>query len=182
MRYQNIVMLFILSIFSVSVAAGGYADKPTAQASELSKKYVMADESAKPSVLQDFDHLARDNPDNVNVIRSYTSILSSRGEYEKAISLLEPVNKARNNPSLLLQECMLKDRIKNGDAACYKHVISLSERSGSENMDYLMALFFTDDGRFEAEKKKLAASNPSLSRDFGIFDQDKRQLLLSLYP
>lgn len=183
MNVKKTLFIALFFIFSVSVVAvSRYKDEPTQQASDLVKQYTLADDAAKPAVLQDFDKLARENPDNVNVIRSYTSLLSSRGEYAKALAYLEPVNRANTEPSLLLQECMLKERIGKKDKACYQRVIADSESKHLENMDYLMALYFADDQKFPAQKQRLEQKKPSLSRDFALFDQDKQTLLMSLYP
>lgn len=183
MHVKKILLIALFLIFSVSVVAvSHYKDEPTQQASDLVKQYTLADDVAKSSVLQDFDKLARENPENANVIRSYTSLLSSRGEYAKALAYLEPVNKSNANPSLLLQECMLKERIGKKDEACYQRVIAESERNHLENMDYLMALFFTDDKKFPVQKQRLQQQNPALSGDLILFDQDKRGVLMSIYP
>ncbi|WP_039057150.1 hypothetical protein [Enterobacter sp. Bisph1] len=182
MCYKKFCILLLSLIFCGAAVADGNMDKPTAKASELAKRYVLANETDKPSVLQEFDNLAQDNPDNVNVIRNYTSLLSSRGQYEKAIAWLVPINKVRNNPSLLLQECMLKHRVSHSDTACYKRVIGLSEHQGREDMDYLMALYFTDDRTFQTVKQRLLQQNPAFSSDFTLFEQDKLDMLRSLYP
>lgn len=183
MNVKKTLFIALFFIFSVSVVAvSRYKDEPTQQASDLVKQYALADDAAKSIVLQDFDKLARENPENANVIRSYTSLLSSKGEYAKALAYLEPVNRANTDPSLLLQECMLKDRIGKKDKACYQRVIVDSESKHLENMDYLMALYFTDDPKFPAQKQRLQQENPTLSRDFALFDQDKHSLLMSLYP
>jgi len=183
MNVKKTLFIALFFIFSVSVVAvSRYKDEPIQQASDLVKQYTLADDVAKPAVLQDFDKLARENPDNANVIRGYTSLLSSRGEYAKALAYLEPVNRANTEPSLLLQECMLKERIGKKDKACYQRVIADSESKHLENMDYLMALYFADDQKFPAQKQRLEQKKPSLSRDFALFDQDKQTLLMSLYP
>lgn len=180
---KYLALLFLSAVFSFHLSAASHSqDKPTAQASELAKEYVMADETEKRAVMQDFDQLARANPDNLNVIRIYTSLLSSQKEYKKALAYLEPVNKEKNDPSLLLQECMLKDRIERTDMACYQHVVAVSERDGVKNMDYLMALYFSGNEKFPSVKKEMEERNPALSSDFSIFAQDKRSALLVIYP
>lgn len=172
------VTTFILILFLGAPAIA----EPTQQASELVKKYTLAEDTDKPAVLEDFDKLARKNPENVNVIRSYTSLLASRGDYQKSLTYLEPFNRANANPSLLLQECMLKERLGKKEDACYQRVISESESNHIENMDYLMALFFTNDDKFLAVKQRLLTKNPALSDDFTLFSQDKRSVLMVIYP
>lgn len=66
--------------------------------------------------------------------------------------------------------------------ACYEQVIALSERNGKQNMDYLMALYFSGDKRFFSVKREMEKNNPALSADLSFFAGDKRRVLLSLYP
>ena len=49
-------------------------------------------------------------------------------------------------------------------------------------MDYLMALFFTNNDKFPTVKQRLLTKNPALSDDFNIFSQDKRSVLMAIYP
>ena len=77
---------------------------------------------------------------------------------------------------------MLKERLGKRDEACYQRVINASERKQVENMDYVMALFFTDDKKLADVKQRLLKQNPALADDFKIFTQGKRSVLLSLYP
>ncbi|AZI86371.1 hypothetical protein EH164_04455 [Kosakonia sp. CCTCC M2018092] len=177
MRISGVTTLLVILFLSAPAIA-----EPKQQASELVKKYTLAEDADKTAVLEDFDKLARKNPENVNVIRSYTSLLSSRGDYQKSLTYLEPVNRANANPSLLLQECMLKERLGKKDDACYQRVISESESNHIENMDYLMALFFTNNDKFPTVKQRLLTKNPALSDDFNIFSQDKRSVLMVIYP
>ena len=174
------VTTFILILFLGAPAIA----EPTQQASELVKKYTLSEDADKTAVLEDFDKLARKNPENVNVIRSYTSLLASRGDYQKSLTYLESVNRANANPnpSFLLQECMLKERLGKKEDTCYQRVISESESNHIENMDYLMALFFTNDDKFPAVKQRLLTKNPALSDDFTLFSQDKRSVLMAIYP
>lgn len=180
---KNLALLFLLAVISFNLSADShYRDKLTAQAAELAKKYAMADDAEKSAVMSDFDQLARENPENVNVIRIYTSLLSSQREYKKALAYLEPVNKEKNNSSLLLQECMLKDRLERTDLACYQHVIAMTEHDGVQNMDYLMALYFSGNEKFQTVKKEMEEHNQALRAYFSFFEQDKRSALLTLYP
>ncbi|QTF07910.1 hypothetical protein HC231_08175 [Brenneria izadpanahii] len=185
MNIKYITITFFFTFFSLAAMAsdsGGYIDKPTEKASELVKKYVISGDSDKPSILNNLTKLADSNPENINVIRIYTSLLSSERMYKKAISYLEPINKSKTTSSLLLQECMLKDRINKTDLSCYKKVVFLSEKNGTENMDYLMALFFSDDEKFEKKKNTLIKNNHSLENNFSIFSYDKKSVLQSIYP
>ncbi|MCG8709070.1 hypothetical protein JHU04_002301 [Brenneria sp. 4F2] len=185
MNIKYIAIAFFFALFSlvaIASGSGGYVDKPTEEASKLARKYVTSDDSGKSFILKNLAGLADSNPENVNVIRIYTSLLSSEGEYKKAIPYLESINKEKTTLSLLLQECMLKDRINKTDLSCYKKFIFLSESNETENMDYLMALFFSDDDRFEEKKSALMKKNQSLENDFSIFSHDKKSVLKSIYP
>jgi len=175
MRISGVTTFILILFFGAPAIA-----EPTQQASELVKKYTLSEDADKLVVLEDFDKLARKNPENVNVIRSYTSLLASRGDYQKSLTYLKSVNRA--NPSFLLQECMLKERLGKKEDTCYQRVISESESNHIENMDYLMALFFTNDDKFPAVKQRLLTKNPALSDDFTLFSQDKRSVLMAIYP
>ncbi|WP_414163476.1 hypothetical protein ACMGGS_16210 [Superficieibacter sp. BNK-5] len=158
-----------------------YADIPTKQASELVTKYTLADTKEKKVVQDKLNCLSKHNPNNNNVIRAYSSILISEGDYSEAVSLLNRYNAKNNDSSLKLQECMLKERTGEHDTLCYKHVISLVEGKGIKDTDYLMALFFTDDKRFTKEKEGYIART-GFERDLDIFNKSKSEVLQIFYP
>lgn len=55
----------------------------------------------------------------------------------------------------LLTQCMLQERLEKRDEGCYKKVIALSEENNAIDSDYISALFFMDDKRFEALRHEL---------------------------
>lgn len=158
-----------------------YADLPTKQASELIMKYTFADEKEKNIAREKLNCLAKHNPRNTNVIRAYASILISEKDYREALTLLKGYNTSNNDTPFKLQECMLRERVGEHDALCYKQVISLAEGKGIKDTDYLMALFFTDDKRFTKEKESYIART-GFERDFDIFNKSKSEVLQVFYP
>ncbi|ARJ41748.1 hypothetical protein B1H58_06740 [Pantoea alhagi] len=154
----------------------------TEEASCLTKKYVASNnENIKKTLLTKLSSLSDSNPDNINIIRMYSGLLASGGKYKKAISVLEPFNQKHKNASLLLQECMLKDRIGNYEPSCYKKVIALKRASGINDTDYLMALFMISDKDFSQEKN-LYMQGRDDNHDLEAFNHKKEKLLKIFYP
>ncbi|NNS05780.1 hypothetical protein [Erwinia sp. JH02] len=182
MAIKTLSVVLLLSISYYSNAVDSYIDTPTQKASELVKEYAITDDEAdKKSALEGLRLLSEQNPKNVNVIRIYSSVLSSKGEYSQAATLLHVFNQQNNYPSLILNECMLKDRMGNYDSACYSHFISLKRSLKVYDSDYLMALFLTEDGSFEKEKEAYIKNTPN-KEDLDAFNNGKSALLEKLYP
>ena len=180
---MNVKTTFPLALLFVfwSSAAADTSDKstPTEQALGLETKYEMAKEAAKPDLLNAFEDLAQANPENADIISRFVRLLYSHGDYSKAIAYLEPLNSTAPSSSLMLQECMLKDRVGKKEEGCYQRVLGLPD---GELMDHMMALYFTDEAKFHARKAHLLKLHPELKSDFAIFEQDKLNILRSLYP
>ncbi|AOR62533.1 hypothetical protein [Pectobacterium wasabiae] len=174
-------MVLFFSMVVFSYAYDSYVDEPTKKASELARKYAIANDGEKKQELDNLQFLSDRNPNNINVTRIYSSILSSRGEYEKAIFVLNTFNKHDENYSLMLQECMLKDRIGKYNSLCYGDVISLMRSKGVNNIDYLMALFLNDDKDFNKERD-VYMKNTDNKQDLDAFNNGKKELLKKLYP
>ncbi|MFK8257351.1 hypothetical protein ACFL9S_06135 [Erwinia sp. AnSW2-5] len=172
----------LLSISYYSHAVGSYIDTPTQKASELVKKYTLTnDEADKKEALEGLRSLSTQNPNNVNVIRIYSNVLSSAGDYSQAITLLHKFNQQHINPSLMLNECMLKDRMGDYDLLCYKNVITLKRSENAHDIDYLMALFLTEDENFEKEKEAYIKWRQN-KEDLDAFNRGKSALLNDLFP
>ncbi|AYH07268.1 hypothetical protein EXT68_21515 [Pectobacterium parmentieri] len=174
-----IVLFFSMIVFSYAIDS--YVDEPTRKASELARKYAIANDGEKKQELDNLQFLSEGNPRNINVTRIYSSILSSRGEYEKAILVLNSFNKYNEDYSLMLQECMLKDRIGKYNSLCYGDVISLMRNKDVHNIDYLMALFLNNDKDFNKEREMYIKSTGN-KQDLDAFNNGKKELLKNLYP
>ncbi|MEJ5077075.1 hypothetical protein [Erwinia sp. MYb535] len=79
-------VLLIVTLISGLQAAPVYADKPTAEASDLMKQYVMSSVAERAEVLHRLEVLSTKHPDNVNVRRMYANLLVSDRKYDSAIS------------------------------------------------------------------------------------------------
>ncbi|PNS11615.1 hypothetical protein COO59_11400 [Mixta theicola] len=145
------------------------------------KKYAISDKAGKKEALEGIAILAHKNKLNENVIRIYVSLFSSNGEYKEAIKVLESLNKESPASALLLQECMLKDRIHHHDLACYKKALSIAENKGVRNTDHLIVLYFSGDKRFNEEKEKYLSHNSNDSI-ISIFDKERDAVLKEIYP
>lgn len=177
-----IIFLMLSFLFSaLSYGASHYIDEPTREISELSKKYAIDDEKGKAEDIQKIDVLSKNNPDNVNVTRIYASILSSRGEYDKAIEILSGFNDNNKNASLILQECMLKDRVGKYDALCYENALRLINKSTHNNIDLLTILYLTNSKKFDEEKELYIKETNNLN-SVQLFNTDKDTFLKRLYP
>lgn len=176
----SVALLLLISYYSHAVDS--YIDMPTQKASELVKRYAIEnDDTDKNEALEGLHVLSTQNPNNVNVIRIYSSMLSSIGEYSQAGSLLHTFNQQHKNPSLMLNECMLKDRMGDYDLSCYKNFISLKRSENSDDIVYLMALFLTEDKEFEKEKEVYIKRTQN-KEDLDAFNNGKSALLNELYP
>lgn len=177
----SVISLFLLLVVG-AYAVENKCEKSTKEASSLLKEYVgSTDDNVKKTILNRLSSLSRDNPDNLNVVRMYTGVLSSIGEYKKAIFVLESFNRKNENTSLLLHECMLKDRIGDYEESCYKKVISLKKANGVNDVDYLMALFMVGDKGFEKEKRIYMKGRDD-NNDLKIFENKKENILKEFYP
>ncbi|MGV3345463.1 hypothetical protein ACGVWS_06850 [Enterobacteriaceae bacterium LUAb1] len=175
-----IVLPFLL--IKLAYAVDLYADAPTKEASELTKQYVIADDnSEKKAILEKLHSLAKNNTDNRNVIRMYSGMLASIGEYKQAISVLNAFNKEHTSATLMLHECMLKDRMGDYDSSCYENVITLKKSKGVNDIDYLMALFMTNNKDFNKEKDAYIKRTDN-KQDLDAFNNEKKMLLKKLYP
>ncbi len=183
MRVNKTLLMVPFIVFSAGASAVTQSEsEPIELAFELETDYRLADNATKTEVLEAFEALARANPDDASVISRYVNLLISRGEYRQAIGFLEPVNKVDPTSSLLLKECMLKDRVGEKEAGCYQRVPGVTHGEPGNHLDYLMALYFSDEAKFNAEKQRLQKLHPELESDFALFEQDRLNILLSLYP
>ncbi|PVF10608.1 hypothetical protein DBO95_29660, partial [Yersinia pestis] len=90
-----------------------------------------------------------ENPENINVRKMYINSLLADRYYAEGLQELEILNKKHFTRTDLLTECMVKERLGKRDDECYRQVIHLSEQQQSIDSDYLTALFFANDKRFE---------------------------------
>ncbi|BCQ32788.1 hypothetical protein ERHA54_01510 [Erwinia rhapontici] len=82
----------------------------------------------------------------------------------------------------LLTQCMLQERLEKRDEGCYKKVIALSEENNAIDSDYISALFFMDDKRFEALRHELIKENKFKESDFLVFTLGKEKMLHEFFP
>lgn len=177
-------MLFIMAFLWAfnAYAIENKDEKATREASLLVREYAFeSDGNIKIKIINNLSSLFESNQDNSNVVRVYSGVLSSRGEYKKTIAVLESFNRKHKDASLLLHECMLKDRIGNYEPSCYKKVISLKKTNGVNDIDYLMALFMISDKTFNREKN-LYMKGRDDNDDLKVFNTKKENLLKILYP
>lgn len=180
---KNVSVILLILLFTISAyAVENKYENPTEEASFLINEYVSSTDSAvKKSIVNRLSSLYQDNPDNINIVRMYTGILSSTGDYKKAIFVLELFNRKNKNTSLLLHECMLKDRVGDYEESCYRKVISLERFNGVNDIDYLMALFMVGDKSFDKEKN-IYMRGRNDNDDLKIFENKKEYILKEFYP
>ena len=170
---------FLVAVFSA--IAGTYIDSSTRQASELAKNYVLEDEQGKVRVLDEMAVVVKNNPDNINVVRIYTSMLTSHRDYKKAINALSQFSHRRGASELTLQECMLKDRLGDYEPACYKSAQSVAKRSAHPGVDLLTILYLTGSKDFDKEKSRyISITGDRQVEDY--YDMDKDAFLKKLFP
>lgn len=179
-KFVSVILMLLL--LAMAYAVKNKHENSTREASLLLKEYVSStDDDQKKSILNRLSSLYHDDPENINVVRMYIVILSSTGEYKKAIFVLESFNRKNENPSLLLHECMLKDRIGDYEESCYRKVISLKKAHGINDADYIVALFMVGDKGFDKEKDIYMKGRDD-NDDLNIFENKKEDILKELFP
>lgn len=175
------VMVFL---FSCASAKDGSLsrDEPTQEAVELTKKMIFSDEEEKNKIFSSFKELMDENPGNITIRNMYINNLIAEKHYEEGLKYLRAMNKKNLTRTNLLTQCMLQERLEKRDEGCYKKVIALSEENNAIDSDYISALFFMDDKRFEALRHELIKENKFKESDFLVFTLGKEKMLHEFFP
>lgn len=180
MNIRKLPIILLLSVVNSGFSAEQNQDLSTA--SDLVREYIMSDDkSAKTLASDKLNMLYKNNHENINILRMYSGILASSGEYQEAIKILSEYNKNHSETSLMLSECLLKDRTGTYEPECYNKVITLKKYNHSKDIDYLMALFMTHDENFKNEKSIYMQGRDD-NQDLDIFNYSKQDLLMNIYP
>lgn len=191
MKRVNILIFIILFIFISLVficfnasakEVSLYRDKPTQEAVDLTNKLALSDEEAKNKILSSFKKLMDKNPENVSIRNMYINNLIAERYYREGLSYLEVMNKNRPTRTNLLTQCMLQERLGDRNEGCYKKVIALSEGSNVIDSDYMSALFFMNDTRFETLRRELIKGKKFKESDFLVFTLGKEKMLHEFFP
>lgn len=175
------VMIFVCSCASAKESSLS-RDKPTQEAVELTKKMIFSDEVEKNKIFSSFKELMDKNPGNIAIRNMYINNLIAEKHYEEGVKYLRAMNKKNLTRTNLLTQCMLQERLGNKDEGCYKKVIALSEENNAIDSDYISALFFMDDKRFEALRHELIKENKFKESDFLVFTLGKEKMLHEFFP
>lgn len=175
------VMIFVCSCASAKESSLS-RDKPTQEAVELTKKMIFSDEEEKNKIFSSFKELMDKNPGNIAIRNMYINNLIAEKHYEEGVKYLRAMNKKNLTRTNLLTQCMLQERLGNKDEGCYKKVIALSEENNAIDSDYISALFFMDDKRFEALRHELIKENKFKESDFLVFTLGKEKMLHEFFP
>lgn len=175
------VMIFL---FSCASAKDGSLsrDEHTQEAVELTKKMIFSDEEEKNKIFSSFKELMDENPGNITIRNMYINNLIAEKHYEEGLKYLRAMNKKNLTRTNLLTQCMLQERLEKRDEGCYKKVIALSEENNAIDSDYISALFFMDDKRFEALRHELIKENKFKESDFLVFTLGKEKMLHEFFP
>jgi len=180
------VLFIFLMIFLFSCASakdGSLSrDEPTQEAVELTKKMIFSDEEEKNKIFSSFKELMDENPGNITIRNMYINNLIAEKHYEEGLKYLRAMNKKNLTRTNLLTQCMLQERLEKRDEGCYKKVIALSEENNAIDSDYISALFFMDDKRFEALRHELIKENKFKESDFLVFTLGKEKMLHEFFP
>ncbi|MEW5290947.1 hypothetical protein ABW286_17475 [Erwinia papayae] len=152
------------------------------KASRLTMILVMAEKQDKDKILEEFRMLTIKNPDSSIIKNMYINNLIAAKHYQEGLDNLNTINKDNLTRTNLLTECMLRERLGIKDENCYKEVIFLSEKDNIVDSDYISALFFSDDQRFEPLKLKLIKENKFKESDFLVFTSGKEKMLYEFFP
>ncbi|MEJ5062238.1 hypothetical protein WH279_01510 [Erwinia sp. MYb375] len=180
------VLFIFLMIFLFSCASakdGSLSrDEPTQETVELTKKMIFSDEEEKNKIFSSFKELMDENPGNITIRNMYINNLIAEKHYEEGLKYLRAMNKKNLTRTNLLTQCMLQERLEKRDEGCYKKVIALSEENNAIDSDYISALFFMDDKRFEALRHELIKENKFKESDFLVFTLGKEKMLHEFFP
>lgn len=177
-------IFLMIFIFSCASAKDGSLsrDEPTQEAVELTKKMIFSDEEEKNKIFSSFKELMDENPGNITIRNMYINNLIAEKHYEEGLKYLRAMNKKNLTRTNLLTQCMLQERLEKRDEGCYKKVIALSEENNAIDSDYISALFFMDDKRFEALRHELIKENKFKESDFLVFTLGKEKMLHEFFP
>jgi len=175
------VMIFLCSCASAKDGSLS-RDEPTQEAVELTKKMIFSDEEEKNKIFSSFKELMDENPGNITIRNMYINNLIAEKHYEEGLKYLRAMNKKNLTRTNLLTQCMLQERLEKRDEGCYKKVIALSEENNAIDSDYISALFFMDDKRFEALRHELIKENKFKESDFLVFTLGKEKMLHEFFP
>lgn len=177
-------IFLMIFIFSCASAKDGSLsrDEPTQEAVELTKKMIFSDEEEKNKIFSSFKELMDENPGNITIRNMYINNLIAEKHYEEGLKYLRAMNKKNLTRTNLLTQCMLQERLEKRDEGCYKKVIALSEKNNAIDSDYISALFFMDDKRFEALRHELIKENKFKESDFLVFTLGKEKMLHEFFP
>lgn len=122
------------------------------------------------------------NPENNAIRNMYVNNLIAERHYKEGLDYLKVMNNQTLTRTHLLTQCMLQERLGDRDEGCYKKVITLSEGNNVIDSDYISALFFIGDKKFETLRYELIKENKFKKSDFLVFTLGKEKLLHTFFP
>ncbi|WP_202301585.1 hypothetical protein [Dryocola clanedunensis] len=177
-----IALFFSLFILPAEAVTDAHTDRTTEAASALVSEYVKTEDISKPAIINKMKTLVDENPKNINIRNMYLSLLLAEQQYDTALQQLQVLNKEKQNKTGLLTECMLKERIRPGDARCFESLIAQYDKENEKDASYLTALFMAKDKRFEAEKQKQLSDGKITNEEASHYTLSREAFLHELFP
>lgn len=180
------IWIIIALVFGFSLTSHAYTNAqpvPRDQAMTYIIKYSGSTTNAgKEKVLNQFDTLIRQYPDDIGLRQLYSDLLIVDTRYDKAIIQLNIIYQDTRVPSLKLMECMLTERIKLPHNICYRDVISLFEKNNLRDFNYLLALHLGESPDFELHKKDWLETHTLSDEQKKVIALNPRALVNTYYP
>ncbi|MCT4703930.1 hypothetical protein MUA02_18925 [Enterobacteriaceae bacterium H20N1] len=177
-----ISVLLCSLMLSPCIASSSYADKATETGAKLVDEYTKASSKGKQRFITELQILTHKNPENSNVRKMYANVLLADKQYQSGLQQIEIINKKYGTPSFLLTACMVKERLNMPFNGCYKDIIRIMDKNNVKDVNYLTALFFASDPRFDEERRKQLRADEISGEQAAYYNLSREDFLLNLYP
>ncbi|MBW7982697.1 hypothetical protein [Enterobacillus tribolii] len=185
MKIKYFLIAFFIVLIPIAVVANEikYQDEPTKEAANLVTKYALSDDNAeRDNYLKQLEEMAEKNPSNNNVRNMYANILLAERKYFLGLHQLQLINKETPKPGSKLTECMLLERTGKDAGDCYREAVSLFEKNNENDDNYVMALYLSNNPKFEAKKNELMKKGKLENEGENIFSLNRNELINSIFP
>lgn len=111
----------------------------------------------------------------------YANVLLADKQYQAGLQQIEIINK-KHAPPFLLTECMIKERLNIPLDGCYKATVRIMDKNNIKDINYLTALFFASDPRFDEERSKQLRADEISDDQAAYYNISRADFLLNLFP
>ena len=174
-----IIFCFILVFF---LYRENHARKTISYANQVLNDYIKEPNNKAFHALQELKKLTNENSNNFQVRSLYLNILLLEKQYSLGLEQIKILNRIKPLPLSKLNECILIERIGDAVGHCYQDAIALFAANNNRDDNYILALKFANDPRFEDERKRLIETGRIIQEVQEIIAMDKQTFLQTFYP